>query len=138
MSHLRFECGATIPANGELRYPWEPEHRRAKDGRGRLCVSDTDSPDVMRPTLPSTDGRHGGGPAHCRFLCPAKRASGRKEIACIPEKGSIEDFGRGRRRYVIRCYPAEVAGPAPGGCPTPMPDGTCGCEALKSRGLPDK
>ena len=104
MSYLVFECGARIPAEGNLKQSGSyADHARdigqkprKKDGRYRLCVLDTHG-DNNKPIMPD------GKVAPCRFFCPCKKASGRKETACM-----TEDPSRAGTRVIITCYPREV------------------------------
>ena len=104
MSYLVFECGARIPGTGDLKQSGSyADHARSigqkprkKDGRYRLVVLDTHG-ESQRPIMPNEY------PAPCRFDCPCKKASGRKETPCM-----TEDPSRAGTRVIVTCYPREV------------------------------
>jgi len=98
---LTFACGAELP---EAKESPVFSHRRA-NGDGRLCVYDSDS-DLMTPKLAGKD-------APCLWGCPAKRASGRKQVKCFPsdEVSMARKSAAGGRmgvdipwRHVVTCY----------------------------------
>lgn len=107
MKTLKFECGAVMPSSCKIG-DWPPldSKPRKKDGRVALVVYDSDSETITRPVMDR------GSPAPCRFSCPKKRASGRREDRCFHEDDWIqkhpehkdEPFYRSAR-VVITCYP---------------------------------
>lgn len=98
---LTFACGA---AYADIKEVPAFSHRRA-NGDGRLCVYDSDG----GLTAPVLDGKA----APCLYGCPAKRASGRKQVKCFPsdELGMARASASGGRmgveipwRHVVNCY----------------------------------
>lgn len=110
IGHYVFECGAKMPVREQADFT----HRRARDGRGRLVVYDSESTTLLRPTHAN------GQPGNCRFGCPQKRPAGRQETRCYPSEGPEHDeHGRLRWRQVVTCYPAfEPIAEEPKPCPT--------------------
>lgn len=110
-----FECGAMYRnvegpfAANAIANGSKP---RKRDGRVSCVVYDSDrvgQSSPRRPTMPD------GSVAPCRFNCPAKRASGRKEQRYWPDEtnspeaqAAVNDRSRMVRfPTYVTCYPAE-------------------------------
>lgn len=98
---LTFACGAAFE---NVKVAPHFSHKRT-NGDGRLCVYDSDG-DLTTPKLAGKD-------APCLWGCPAKRASGRKQIKCFPrdEVSMARKRAEGGRmgvdipwRHVVTCY----------------------------------
>lgn len=111
-----FECGAmyrNVEGPFAARAIAQGTKPRKRDGRVSCVVYDSDrvgQSSPRRPTMPD------GSPAPCRFGCPAKRASGRREMSYWPDETNSAEAqaavakdrtGPIRFPVYVTCYPSE-------------------------------